>query len=76
MYEAAKQLAQRGAALATQAGLDAEGLAVADDLTVAEPSSTGHRVRSWWSVSTPPCTTGDGPPGCRIAAGWIPRKHS
>lgn len=36
MYEAAAQLAERGTALAVAAGLDAEGLAVADDLTVAD----------------------------------------
>lgn len=36
MYESAQQLAQHGGALARQAGLDAEGLAVADDVTVAD----------------------------------------
>jgi nucleotide-binding universal stress UspA family protein len=36
MYEAAQHLAERGAALAKQGGLDAEGLAVADELTVAD----------------------------------------
>jgi nucleotide-binding universal stress UspA family protein len=35
-YEAAQRLAEHGAALARQAGLDADGLAVADDVTVAE----------------------------------------
>ncbi|HTZ92149.1 MAG TPA: universal stress protein [Streptosporangiaceae bacterium] len=35
-FEAAQQLADRGATLARQAGLDAEGLAVADDAAVAE----------------------------------------
>lgn len=36
MYERARQLAERGAALARELGLDAEGLAVADDVTVAD----------------------------------------
>lgn len=36
MYEAAQQLAERGAAMAVEAGLQAEGLAVADDITVAQ----------------------------------------
>jgi nucleotide-binding universal stress UspA family protein len=36
MYQAAQQLAQRGAALACNAGFEAEGLAVADDVTVAD----------------------------------------
>jgi nucleotide-binding universal stress UspA family protein len=36
MYEAAQRLAQRGAGLAEDAGLEAEGLAVADDVTVAD----------------------------------------
>lgn len=36
MAETAQQLAQHGATLARDAGLDAEGLAVADDLTVAD----------------------------------------
>jgi nucleotide-binding universal stress UspA family protein len=36
MYEHAQQLAQRGADLAQELGLDAEGLAVADDLTVGD----------------------------------------
>lgn len=36
MYAAAQQTAERGAAMAAEAGLDAEGLAVADDVTVAE----------------------------------------
>lgn|SRR5215207_441741 len=36
MYEAAERLAGRGAALAQDLGLDAEGLAVADDMTVAD----------------------------------------
>jgi nucleotide-binding universal stress UspA family protein len=36
MYDAAQQMAQRGAALAKEAGLDAQGLAVADDVTVAD----------------------------------------
>lgn len=35
-YERAQRLAQHGAELARQAGLEAEGLAVADELTVAE----------------------------------------
>ncbi|MGE5290921.1 MAG: universal stress protein [Micromonosporaceae bacterium] len=35
-YEAAQRLAEKGAALATRAGFKAEGLAVADDVTVAE----------------------------------------
>jgi nucleotide-binding universal stress UspA family protein len=36
MYEHAQQLAERGADIARQVGLDAEGLAVADDVTVAD----------------------------------------
>lgn len=36
MAEAAQRMAQQGADLARAAGLDAEGLAVADDITVAE----------------------------------------
>jgi len=36
MYESACQLAVHGAALARTAGLDAEGLAVADDVSVAD----------------------------------------
>lgn len=36
MYEAAQQLAQHGAALANKAGFQAEGLVVADDVTVAD----------------------------------------
>jgi nucleotide-binding universal stress UspA family protein len=36
MAEAAERLARRGAALAVELGLDAEGLAVADEMTVAE----------------------------------------
>lgn len=36
MYDAAQQLAERGAAMAAEAGLDAEGLAVADNITVAD----------------------------------------
>jgi nucleotide-binding universal stress UspA family protein len=36
LYEAAQQMAEKGAALAKEAGLDAEGLAVADEITVAE----------------------------------------
>jgi hypothetical protein len=36
MYEEAQRMAQWGALLATEAGLDAEGLAVADDVTVAD----------------------------------------
>ncbi len=35
-YEAAQRLAEQGAALAGQAGLEASGLAVADDATVAQ----------------------------------------
>jgi nucleotide-binding universal stress UspA family protein len=35
-YEAAQRLAEQGAALAEEAGLEASGLAVADDATVAE----------------------------------------
>jgi nucleotide-binding universal stress UspA family protein len=35
-YEAARRLAEHGAALARQAGLEADGLAVADDVTVAD----------------------------------------
>jgi nucleotide-binding universal stress UspA family protein len=36
LYEAAEQVARRGAALAKEAGLAATGLAVADEATVAE----------------------------------------
>lgn len=36
MYEAAQRLARRGTGLAREAGLDADGLAVADDLTPAD----------------------------------------
>lgn len=36
LYEAAERMAQRGAALATEFGLRAEGIAVADDITVAQ----------------------------------------
>lgn len=36
LYESAQRLAQHGAALAREAGLDAEGLAVADELAVAD----------------------------------------
>lgn len=36
MYEGARQLAHRGARLAADLGLEAESLAVADDVTVAE----------------------------------------
>jgi nucleotide-binding universal stress UspA family protein len=36
IYEGARQLAETGAAIARQAGMDATGLAVADDVTVAE----------------------------------------
>lgn len=36
MYEQAQQTAQKGAALARESGFDAEGLAVADEITVAE----------------------------------------
>jgi nucleotide-binding universal stress UspA family protein len=36
MYEAAQRLAERGAAIGRDRGLDAEGLAVADDVTVAD----------------------------------------
>lgn len=35
-YEAAQRVAEQGAALAREAGLDADGLAVADEATVAE----------------------------------------
>jgi nucleotide-binding universal stress UspA family protein len=35
MFEAARQLAEQGATLARDAGLDAESLVVADDITVA-----------------------------------------
>jgi nucleotide-binding universal stress UspA family protein len=35
-YDAAQRLADHGAALARQAGLEAEGLAVADDVSVAD----------------------------------------
>jgi nucleotide-binding universal stress UspA family protein len=35
-YESAQRTAERGAALAREAGFDAEGLAVADDITVAD----------------------------------------
>ena len=35
-YQAAQRLAEQGAALARQAGLQADGLAVADDVTVAD----------------------------------------
>ena len=35
LYEGAQRLAEHGAALAREAGLEAEGLAVADELTVA-----------------------------------------
>jgi nucleotide-binding universal stress UspA family protein len=36
LFEAAQRMAQKGANLARDAGLDADALAVADDLTVAE----------------------------------------
>jgi nucleotide-binding universal stress UspA family protein len=36
MYEHAQQLAERGAELGRELGLDAEGLAVADDITVGD----------------------------------------
>jgi nucleotide-binding universal stress UspA family protein len=36
MYEGAKRTAHQGAAMAREAGFEAEGLAVADELTVAE----------------------------------------
>src|SRR4051812_20558432 len=36
MYEQAERLAEQGASLARDLGLDAEGLAVADDLTVGD----------------------------------------
>ncbi len=36
VYEAAERLAEQGAALGQEAGLDARGLAVADDATVAQ----------------------------------------
>jgi nucleotide-binding universal stress UspA family protein len=36
LYQGAQRLAQRGAQLARQAGFDASGLAVADELTIAE----------------------------------------
>jgi nucleotide-binding universal stress UspA family protein len=36
MYERAQRMAQHGADLAKQAGMEAEGLAVADEVTVAE----------------------------------------
>jgi nucleotide-binding universal stress UspA family protein len=36
MQEGARQLAQRGARLAAELGFEAEGIAVADDVTVAE----------------------------------------
>jgi nucleotide-binding universal stress UspA family protein len=36
MYEGAQRQAQRGAELAREAGFEAEGLAVADEITVAE----------------------------------------
>ena len=35
-YHTAQRLAEQGAAMARQAGLEADGLAVADDVTVAE----------------------------------------
>jgi nucleotide-binding universal stress UspA family protein len=35
-YEAAQRMAEHGAALARQAGLEADGLAVADEVTVAD----------------------------------------
>ena len=35
-YEGAQRMAEQGAALASQAGMKAEGLAVADDVTVAD----------------------------------------
>ena len=35
-YEAAQRLAEHGAAMARQGGLEADGLAVADDVTVAD----------------------------------------
>ena len=35
-YQTAQRLAKQGAALARQAGLEADGLAVADDVTVAD----------------------------------------
>jgi nucleotide-binding universal stress UspA family protein len=36
MYEAAERMAQRGAALANELGFKADGIAVADDITVAQ----------------------------------------
>jgi nucleotide-binding universal stress UspA family protein len=36
MYERARHLAEQGAQLARKAGVDAEGLAVADELSVAD----------------------------------------
>lgn len=36
MYANAQRMAEHGAALAAEAGLDAQGLAVADDITVAD----------------------------------------
>lgn len=36
LYERARQLAEQGAALAREAGFEAEGLAVADEVTVAD----------------------------------------
>jgi nucleotide-binding universal stress UspA family protein len=36
LYERAQQLAEQGAALAREAGFEAEGLTVADDVTVAD----------------------------------------
>ena len=36
LYEGAQQLAHQGAQLAEKAGLEAEGLVVADDITIAE----------------------------------------
>lgn len=36
VYEAAQRLAEQGTVLAREAGLEADGLAVADDITVAE----------------------------------------
>ncbi|HXL17997.1 MAG TPA: hypothetical protein VN961_10815, partial [Streptosporangiaceae bacterium] len=45
-YHTAQRMAEQGAAMARQAGLEADGLAVADDVTVAET------IASWPANST------------------------
>ncbi len=44
-YHTAQRLAEQGAAMARQARLEADGLAVADDVTVARQSPAGPRTR-------------------------------